>query len=128
MDKALGIEESVQIFYRAVAEKNWEVFLNFLNSNLPFYASLPGSIEIQEVEKFKESQKPWFFSNTGTFDYELINIESSSSLEAMSSVDVVYANVDEQGIAFQKNIRIEMRWRKLDQNWYLIEDINRLKN
>ena len=106
MDKALGIEESVQIFYRAVAEKNWEVFLNFLNSDLPFYASLPGSIEIQEVEKFKESQKPWFFSNTGTFDYELINIESSNSLEAMSIVDVVYANVDEQGIAFQKNLHI----------------------
>ncbi|MAF92078.1 MAG: hypothetical protein CL674_12475 [Bdellovibrionaceae bacterium] len=106
MDKALGIEESVQIFYRAVAEKNWEVFLNFLNSNLPFYASLPGSIEIQEVEEFKESKKPWFFSNTGTFDYELINIESSSSLEAMSIVDVVYANVDEQGIAFQKNLHI----------------------
>ena len=128
MDKALGIEESVQIFYRAVAEKNWEVFFNFLNSNLPFYASLPGSIEIQEVEKFKESQKPWFFSNTGTFDYQLVNIESISSLEAMSIVDVVYANVDEQGIAFQKNIRIEMRWRKLDQNWYLIEDINTLKD
>ena len=106
MDKALDIEESVQNFYRAVAEKNWEVFLNFLNSNLPFYASLPGSIEIQEVEEFKESQKPWFFSNTGTFDYELINIESSSSLEAMSIVDVVYTNVDEQGIAFQKNLHI----------------------
>ena len=35
-----------------------------------------------------------------------INIESSSSLEAMSIVDVVYANVDEQGIAFQKNLHI----------------------
>lgn len=119
--------KNVQEFFEAVASKNWQAYEKYISPDLPFYAKLPGNIEINNPIAFHETQKGWFNGTTGKFEYENIRIEQLNQEFFKSFVDVQYSNVDANEKPFTKYILIEMQWQLLNGRWFMVQDVNHLK-
>ena len=119
--------ENVEDFFEAVASKNWQAYEKYISPDLPFYAKLPGNIEINNPASFHESQKGWFNGTTGKFEFENIRIEQFNDESYNSFVDVQYTNIDADGKPFTKYILIEMQWKFINGRWFMVQDVNHVK-
>lgn len=118
-------EVAVEEFFYSVSTKDFETFLKYILLSEDFFAELPGDIVIFNAKDFLENQKPWFNKLTGRFSYEIQKI-SCTEKEGLSEVNVVYSDIDETGNSFTKNIRIEMAFKKVDGQWVLVRNINKV--
>lgn len=121
----IQFREQVEILYKAVSEKNWNVFREFIDTEVEFKAFLPGGVEIRSAREFLDSQTGWFNGTTGKFRYEIKETQVMGEL-AQSVATVVYKNVAPDGTPFTKNIEISMVFKKVSQKWILIEDVNKV--
>jgi hypothetical protein len=115
---------SLQRFLISVKERQFSIFNEFLSDTLEFYAELPGGrIFNNDVPAFIESQKAWFQSRTGTFEYAIESTHCTSG-EATAVVLVNYSDVAENGTAFSLEIRITFKFRSRNGTWFLVYDHN----
>lgn len=110
-------------FLTAVLDKNYLKFESYLHDELGIYAILPDGREYKTIEDFKDSQKKWFFGNTGEFTSEIKDYHTSGEL-GFSTMISNYKNRDETGENFDIDIYITLIFRHYEGKWYLIHDQN----
>jgi hypothetical protein len=118
------IEDAVEKFFTAVALKDWDTFIKFINHNHEFYALLPGKLEFFSTEDFCENQKDWFLGKTGSFEFCIQEAKLTSGNKGTSTVNVTYSNIDPKGDFFEYSIIIKMDWVFDSHSWYLVKNIN----
>lgn len=111
------------LFLKSVRDRDLKTFQKYLNSDLPFYANLPGSRVFTNTSSFLESQMPWFNGKTGTFEFDIIHTSIFES-EGTAQVKVKYQDIDASGKPFLLNLLITFKFTCIEGRWFLTHDEN----
>ena len=118
----MEFKDALETMLKAVCNKDWKKFKDFLDPNISVTAVLPPNRLIEGHDAFVQSQQDYFANKTGMFSYELLQIETSGDL-GVGTIKATYADVA-NGRSFEKAIFITSVMKRHQGRWILVLDQN----
>lgn len=119
-----GFKTQVETFLSSIKEKNCSSFLKFLSKDTNIFAVFPDGKIARGYDEFVQSQRFWFESVTGSFDYKIHHIDISGEF-GFAGVTAELKLPAATGTIYSK-IYISFLFEQRGESWFMIHDQNTL--